>query len=74
MHAETTRLADKTIIFSEHEIFKVVVMVTLINMVILLFAHTLHIAVKYGMCLVKHNQNASKSSKTELPNHNEYEQ
>jgi hypothetical protein len=28
MQAETSRLADKTIIFSEHEVFKVVVMVT----------------------------------------------
>jgi hypothetical protein len=28
MHAETPRLADKTIVFSEHEVFKVVVMVT----------------------------------------------
>ena len=28
MHADTTRLADKTIVFSEHELFKVVVMVT----------------------------------------------
>jgi hypothetical protein len=27
MHAETPRLADKTIIFSEHEVFKVVLMV-----------------------------------------------
>jgi hypothetical protein len=27
-HAETPRLADKTIVFSEHEVFKVVVMVT----------------------------------------------
>jgi hypothetical protein len=26
MHAETPRLADKTIVFSEHEVFKVVVM------------------------------------------------
>jgi hypothetical protein len=25
MHAETPRLADKTIVFSEHEVFKVVV-------------------------------------------------
>ena len=29
MHAETPRLAVKTIIFSEHEVFEVVVMVTL---------------------------------------------
>jgi hypothetical protein len=28
MHAETPRLADKTIVFSEHEVFKVIVMVT----------------------------------------------
>jgi hypothetical protein len=28
MHAETPRLAVKTIVFSEHEVFKVVVMVT----------------------------------------------
>ena len=28
MHAETPRVADKTIVFSEHEVFKVVVMVT----------------------------------------------
>jgi hypothetical protein len=28
MHADTPRLADKTIVFSEHELFKVVVMVT----------------------------------------------
>jgi hypothetical protein len=28
MHAETPRLADKTIVFSEHEVFKVAVMVT----------------------------------------------
>jgi hypothetical protein len=28
MHAETPRLADKTIVFSLHEVFKVVVMVT----------------------------------------------
>jgi hypothetical protein len=28
MHAETPRLADKTIVFSEHEVFKVFVMVT----------------------------------------------
>jgi hypothetical protein len=28
MHAETPRLADQTIVFSEHEVFKVVVMVT----------------------------------------------
>jgi hypothetical protein len=28
MHAETPHLADKTIVFSEHEVFKVVVMVT----------------------------------------------
>jgi hypothetical protein len=28
MHAETLRLADKTIVFNEHEVFKVVVMVT----------------------------------------------
>jgi hypothetical protein len=28
MHSETLRLADKTIVFSEHEVFKVVVMVT----------------------------------------------
>jgi hypothetical protein len=28
MHAETPRLAEKTIVFSEHEVFKVVVMVT----------------------------------------------
>jgi hypothetical protein len=28
MHAETPRLADRTIVFSEHEVFKVVVMVT----------------------------------------------
>jgi hypothetical protein len=27
MHAEIPRLADKTIVFSEHEVFKVVVMV-----------------------------------------------
>jgi hypothetical protein len=27
MHAETPRLADKTIVFSEHEVFKVVLMV-----------------------------------------------
>ena len=29
MHAETPRLADKTIVFSEHEVFKVDVMVKL---------------------------------------------
>jgi hypothetical protein len=34
MHAEPPRLADKTIVFSEHEVFKVVVMV--INTIILL--------------------------------------
>jgi hypothetical protein len=28
MHAETPRLADKTVVFSEHEVFKVVVVVT----------------------------------------------
>ena len=28
MHAETPSPSDKTIIFSEHEVFKVVVMVT----------------------------------------------
>jgi hypothetical protein len=28
MHAETPRFADKTIVFSEHEVFKVVVMET----------------------------------------------
>jgi hypothetical protein len=28
MHAETPRLADKTIVFSEHEVFKGVIMVT----------------------------------------------
>ena len=28
MHAETPRLTDKTIVFSEHEVFKVVVIVT----------------------------------------------
>jgi hypothetical protein len=28
MHAETPRLVDKTIVFSEHEVFKVVVIVT----------------------------------------------
>ena len=28
MHAETPRLDNKTIVFSEHEVFKVVVMVT----------------------------------------------
>jgi hypothetical protein len=28
MDAETPRLADKTIVFSEHEVFKVVVMET----------------------------------------------
>ena len=28
MHAETPRLADKNTVFSEHEVFKVVVMVT----------------------------------------------
>jgi hypothetical protein len=28
MHAETPRLADKPIVFSEHEVFKVVVKVT----------------------------------------------
>ena len=28
MHAETPRIADKIIVFSEHEVFKVVVMVT----------------------------------------------
>jgi hypothetical protein len=28
MHVETPRLADKTIVFSEHEVFKVVVIVT----------------------------------------------
>ena len=28
MHAETPRLVDKTIVFSEHEVFKVVVMAT----------------------------------------------
>jgi hypothetical protein len=28
MHAEIPRLADKTIVFSEHEVFKVVDMVT----------------------------------------------
>jgi hypothetical protein len=28
MHAETPCLADKTIVFTEHEVFKVVVMVT----------------------------------------------
>jgi hypothetical protein len=35
MHAETPRLADKSIVFSEHEVFKVVVMVT-VNTIILL--------------------------------------
>ena len=30
MHAETPRLADKTIIFSEHEVFEVVVMVIIL--------------------------------------------
>ena len=28
MHAETPRFADKTIVFSKHEVIKVVVMVT----------------------------------------------
>ena len=28
MHAETPRLADKTIVFSELEVFKVIIMVT----------------------------------------------
>jgi hypothetical protein len=28
MHAETPRLADTTILFSEHEVFKVVVTIT----------------------------------------------
>ena len=28
MHAETPRLADKNLVFAEHEVFKVVVMVT----------------------------------------------
>ena len=28
MHADTPRRADKTIVFSEHEVFKVVVIVT----------------------------------------------
>ena len=28
MYAETPRLADKTIVFSEHEVFKLVIMVT----------------------------------------------
>ena len=28
MHAETPRLPDKTIVFSEHEVFKAVVMLT----------------------------------------------
>ena len=28
MHAETPRLTDKTVVFSEHEVFKLVVMVT----------------------------------------------
>jgi hypothetical protein len=28
MHAETPRLADRAIVFSEHEVFKVIVMVT----------------------------------------------
>ena len=28
MHAETPRLADKAIVFSEHEVFEVVVMAT----------------------------------------------
>jgi hypothetical protein len=28
MHAETPRLADKTIVSSEHEVFKLAVMVT----------------------------------------------
>ena len=28
MHAETPCLADKTIVFSEHEVFKIVDMVT----------------------------------------------
>jgi hypothetical protein len=28
MHAETPRIVDKTIVFSEHEVFKVVVIVT----------------------------------------------
>ena len=28
MHSETPRHADKSIVFSEHEVFKVVVMVT----------------------------------------------
>jgi hypothetical protein len=28
MHVETPRLADKTIVFSEHEVFKVVIMIT----------------------------------------------
>jgi hypothetical protein len=30
MHAEPPCLADKTVVFSEHEVFKVVVMVTII--------------------------------------------
>jgi hypothetical protein len=28
MHAETPRLVDKTIVFSEYEVFKVIVIVT----------------------------------------------
>ena len=28
MHEETPRVADKTIVFCEHEVFKIVVMVT----------------------------------------------
>ena len=31
MHAETPRLADKTIVFSEHEVVKVVVMIILLR-------------------------------------------
>jgi F0F1-type ATP synthase assembly protein I len=31
MHAETPRLADKTIVFSEHEVFKVVVTIILLR-------------------------------------------
>ena len=32
MHAETLRLANKTIVFSKHDVFEVVVMVTRVKM------------------------------------------
>ena len=39
---------------------------TLISILTLLFAHTSITDVKYGMCLVKHNQNDFKNCKIEL--------